>query len=475
MANDNILSQRYATAAINSIFSEEGKIIAERELWITVMKAQRELGVDIPADAITRFEAVKNTVDLARIREIEQRTKHDVKARIQAFVETAQAPEVLHLGMTSRDLTDNVEQMQLRQAGQLLFGKHVAVLRHLLDKAEAYKHIELTARTHHQPAQLTLLGRRMAMWAEELHYHLGNFETFLNTYPLRGMKGAVGTQFDMLTLLGSPEKVQTLEQRVASLLGFSRVLDAPGQVYPRSLDAAFFGNVHDLSSGIANFAKGMRLMAGYELVTEGFKEGQVGSSAMPHKMNTPHAERIDSLMKAVKMYAFGAALLAGDQWEEGDVSCSVLRRIVLPDACYASDGLCETALDVIDSMGVYPAVITREVDCYLPFLATSEILMMAVKAGIGREQAHGSIKKHAVAEALTMRQEGKPPTLAARLADDPLFRDKGITAGSIESILADKQHFIGNAREQIAAVRAKAQPILTKYATQANYEPGDIL
>ena len=224
MTNLNVLSQRYATPAINDIFSEEGKTVKERELWIAVMKAQKELGVDIPSGDIERFERAKGNVDLKRIQEIERETRHDVKAKIQGFVEIAGAGEHIHKGLTSRDLTDNVEQMQVRDASRIIFGKYVSVLRNLLDKSELYRNIVLTARTHHQPAQPTALGRRFSMWAEELLHNLKAFERVIETYPLRGIKGPVGTQADMLNLLGSDEKVAELEKRVADQLGFKKIL-----------------------------------------------------------------------------------------------------------------------------------------------------------------------------------------------------------------------------------------------------------
>ena len=475
MANINVLSQRYAGSEINAIFSEQGRSLAERELWLAVLKAQKELGLDIPDDVIAKFEAAKEKIDLDEIKRLEMVTKHDVKAKIQAFVQIAGAEEHIHKGLTSRDLTDNVEQMQFRKAAQVIFGKYAAVLRHFCDRSKAYENIILTARTHHQPAQPTLLGRRFAMWTEELYTHLKAFETFLDEYPLRGIKGPVGTQFDMLTLLGSVEKVKKLEQKVAESLGFKKVLEAPGQVYPRSLDYALVSQLALLGSACENFAKGMRLMAGYELVTEGFKEGQVGSSSMPHKMNTRSSERICGLAELLKMFADGASRLAGDQWEEGDVSCSVMRRIIVPDALYASDGLCETALTVLNNMGVYPNMIHKELERYLPFLATTEILMMAVQAGIGREQGHSIIKKYSVAEALQMRKEGHAPALAEKLAQDPVFKKAGITAERIRAVLKDQEHFLGNAKEQIKSVMDKAEGLLRSYPDAAQYEPGEIL
>jgi len=477
MANPDILSERYATPEMNEIFSEKGKIIAERELWIAVMKAQKELGMNIPSEDIEKFEAARDDVNLDLIKEIERKTKHDVKAKIEAFVRTAGAGQHLHKGLTSRDLTDNVEQMQYRNASRLVFGRNISVLRHMIDNSVKYSEQEITARTHHQAAQPTLLGRRFSMWAEELMFHLGRFEEFIAAYPLRGIKGPVGTQFDMLTLLGSPEKVERLEKIIAEKLEFKKVLNSPGQVYPRSLDYALANHLSQLSSAPENFAKTMRLMAGYGLVNEGFGEGQTGSSAMPYKMNTRSCERICGFSEILKMYADGASRISGDQWEEGDVSCSAPRRVIGPDSFFAADGLCETALTVLNNMGTYEGEIIKEVEKYLPFMATTEILQKAVKAGAGREDAHKAIKKYAIAEAEKMRREGSSTNnLSYLIANDPVFKNAGIAENDIKQILADKEHFIGNAKMQINQVVKEAKDnLLSKYSESAQYEPRAIL
>ena len=474
--NPNILSQRYATEKMNHIFSEMGKTRLERDFWLNVLKAQRDLGLDVPDNVVYAYEEALDDIDLGLIQEIEKRTKHDVKAKIEAFCLAAGGYEYIHLGMTSRDLTDNVEQIQIQRAMKLILGKYVSVLRHLIEKADEYRGIELTARTHHQAAQPTLLGRRFAMWAEELWVHLVEFEAFIESYPFRGIKGAVGTQFDMVNLLGSNEKALELEQDIAKMFGFKNILDSTGQVYPRSLDYKLLSHLAALSSACENLAKSMRLMAGYELMTEGFRKGQVGSSVMPHKMNTRSSERICAFSELLKMYADGGSRLSGDQWEEGDVSCSAIRRVLIPDAFYASDGLLETTLTVLNQMGAYPAVISKEVDRYLPFLATTEILGLAVKHGIGREKAHSLIKKHAIAEALRMREEGSDSNeLMDRLCNEPEFKEAGITEFMLSSALKEKTHFLGNADAQITAVKMKVNPLLLKYAKEASYEPGDIL
>lgn len=474
--NPNILSKRYATQKINVIFSEKGKVGFERDLWISVLKAQKRLGFNIPDEALEAYVDARDKIDLNHINEIELKTKHDVKAKIEAFNHASGGYQYIHLGMTSRDLTENVEQLQIVKASWILHGKYVSLLKHLLERADKYRGIALTARTHHQPAQTTLLGKRFSMWAEELYIHLIDFESFLENLPLRGVKGAVGTQFDMAKLLGEDEKAIELESIIAEELGFKKVMDSTGQVYPRSLDYKLLSHLVALTAACENFAKTMRLMAGYELVTEGFVKGQVGSSVMPHKMNTRSTERICAFSELIKMYADGASRIAGDQWEEGDVSCSAIRRVLIPDAFYASDGLIETTLTVLNNMGAYPVVISNEVEKYLPFLATTEVLGLAVQRGVGRETAHAVIKKHAIAEALSMREEGaKMNRLMEKLAGEKVFSDVGITLSQLEELLIDKRHFIGNADRQIESVIIRCSGLLEKYSDESRYEPDDIL
>ncbi len=475
-ANLNILSKRYATSEMNRIFSEEYKIVLERDFWIAVMKAQKNAGVKIPDDVIRKYEKAKENIDFKLIEKIEKVTKHDVKARIEAFVKTAGADEHIHKGLTSRDVTDNVEQLQNLAAARLIFGKMVSVLRHFVDKSRQYENIIMTARTHHQPAQPTLLGRRFSMWAEELYIHLVEFESFISGYSFRGVKGPVATQFDMMTLLEGKDRLKKLEADVAKLMGMENLLDSPGQVYPRSLDFKLLSHLAALSSAIENFAKGMRHMAGYELVTEGFRKGQVGSSAMPHKMNTAKSERICAFAELLKMYCDGASRLAGDQWEEGDVSCSVIRRVIIPDSFYACDGMIETALTVLNGMEHYEAVIDSELEKYLPFLATTEMLVSAVKRGIGRERAHEIIKKYAVEEALSLRtKKGAENKLIERICSDKEFSAAGITKEDLNAIMSDKKHFVGNAKDQIMAVDKKSQALIKRYQKESGYEPGEMI
>jgi adenylosuccinate lyase len=295
----------------------------------------------------------------------------------------------------------------------------------------------------------------------------------IDRYPLRGIKGPMGTAQDMLDLLDADAaKLAELEQRVAEFLGFTTVLSSVGQVYPRSLDHDVLSALVQLGAGPSSLAHTVRLMAGHELVTEGFAPGQVGSSAMPHKMNTRSCERVNGLQVVLRGYASMAAELAGAQWNEGDVFCSVVRRVALPDAFFAIDGQIETFLTVLDEFGAYPAVIQRELDRYLPFLATTRILMAAVRAGVGREAAHEVIKEHAVAVALAMREQGREPDLLDRLAADPRLP---LDRGALEAALADRAAFTGAAGDQIDAVVSEVEQLVTSHPDAAKYTPGAIL
>ena len=307
--------------------------------------------------------------------------------------------------MTSRDLTENVEQLQVRQSLELVRDRTVAALARLARLAAEHQELVMAGRSHNVAAQATTLGKRFATVADELLVGLQRVEDLLARYPLRGVKGPMGTSQDMLDLLdGDDSKLAELERRVAEHLGFDHVLTSVGQVYPRSLDFDVVSALVQLVAAPSNLATTIRLMAGHELVTEGFVEGQVGSSAMPHKMNTRSCERVNGLAVVLRGHLSMVGELAGDQWNEGDVSCSVVRRVALPDAFFARDGLFQTFLTVLDEFGAFPAVIQRELDRYLPFLATTKVLMAAVRNGVGREAAHEAIKEAAVGVALDMRE-----------------------------------------------------------------------
>ena len=468
----NVLANRYASAELVDLWSAETKIILERQLWIAVLKAQRDLGVDVPAEAIAAYENVIDKVDLESIANREKITRHDVKARIEEFNALA-GYEQVHKGMTSRDLTENVEQLQVYRSLELIRTKAITVDLRIAERAAEYDTLVMAGRSHNVAAQATTLGKRFASAAEELLVAIERIENLIERYPLRGIKGPMGTAQDMLDLMGGDEtKLAELESRIATHLGFARVFDSVGQVYPRSLDFDALSTLVQLGAGPSSLAHTIRLMAGNETVTEGFKEGQVGSSAMPHKMNARSCERVGGLQVILRGYLTMAADLSGQQWNEGDVFCSVIRRVALPDAFFALDGMFETFLTVLAEFGAFPAMIDRELERYLPFLATTRILMAAVRAGVGRETAHEVIKENAVAVALNMRENGGEQDLIDRLAADDRLP---LTKQQLDDALADRHAFIGAAESQTHRVIDRVRALVAQYPQAADYVPGEIL
>ncbi len=468
-SNVSLLANRYASAAMREIFAPEAKIIAERKLWIAVMRAQSTLGHAINKDVITDYEKVITKVDLASIDAREKQTRHDVKARIEEFNALA-GHEAIHAGMTSRDLTENIEALQIRNGLNVVHDKTVTLLARLAERATQYADQPIAGRSHNVPAQITTLGKRFASAAEELLFAYERLVALQERYPMRGIKGPVGTAQDSIDLLGSATVHGQLESSIAKELGFDHVLDSTGQIYPRSFDYDVVTTLVQLAASPSSLATSIRLMAGAELVTEGFKAGQVGSSAMPHKMNTRSCERVNGLTVVLRGYASMVGELAGDQWNEGDVSCSVVRRVALPDAFYAIDGLLETMLTVLDEFGAFPAVIAAELERYLPFLATTKILMAAVKAGIGREVAHEIIKEHAVKAALAMREGNRNTLLDALAEDDRLPLDRA----ALEDLISSPLEFTGEARQQVARVVDRIEAITSAHPAAVQYKPGSI-
>ena len=469
----NVLAERYATPSMRAIWSGEGKVKLERELWIAVMKAQRDLGIPIPDGVIESYERVKDTVNLDAIMHRERITRHDVKARIDEFCALA-GHEHIHKGMTSRDLTENVEQLQVFRALEVIRTKSVAALAKFELRAKDLRAIPMTARTHNVAAQVTTVGKRIAMFGDEMLGGFAQLEAVIASYPARGLKGAVGTRLDQISLFyGNANKARELDEKVVAYLGLPKSLDAVGQVYPRSIDFRVISALVDLASGPSSFAKTLRLMAGQELASEGFAEGQVGSSAMPHKMNSRSCERINGLHFILKGYLAMAAGLAGDQWNEGDVSCSVVRRVMLPDAFLAMDGLLETLLTVLNQMDVFEPVVMQELERYLPFLLTTTVLMEAVNNGAGRETAHEAIKEHAIAVASDLRTGAiKKNDLFVRLADDNRL---GLSLDQLTVIFELGITNFGDAAAQVDAFSDKVDALTKKNPEAAKYVSKGIL
>ena len=388
----NVLATRYATKEMVDIFDPVNKIINERKFWITILKLQQKAGLPITDSDIKAYEKVIEKVDLDSIDKREIKTRHDVKARIEEFNSLA-GVEKIHIGLTSRDLTENIELIQIKIALELIEHRVLQTLFLLSEKISKYEKTYMVGRSHNVAAQVTTLGKRFASCAEELLFAHTALQELIVRLPLRGIKGPVGTSQDALDTMGMD--FAKLEKSIAGEFGFENTWASVGQIYPRSVDFEVVSKLLQIASAPSSMATTIRLMAGAGLVNEGFKAGQVGSSAMPHKMNSRSSERINGLMVLLRGYNTMAADLAGDQWNEGDVSCSVVRRVVIPDSFYVLDGLLHTFMTILREFGAFEENINRELSEQLPFLATTKILMECVKAGMGREAAHEVIKKYA--------------------------------------------------------------------------------
>ena len=464
------LATRYASDAMCAIWAPEAKIVQERKLWIAVLKAQQELGLAIDADVILAYEQVADKVNLASIDQRERVLRHDVKARIEEFNALA-GHQAIHAGMTSRDLTESVEALQIKLALTLIRDKYVSLLNSFAQRAAEYADQPVAGRSHNVPAQITTVGKRFATFAEEGLFAFNRLEDLLARFPIRGLKGPVGTGQDALDLFdGDEKKLAELDVKVARYLGFDNILDSVGQIYPRSFDFDVVSALLQLAAAPSNMATTLRLMAGAELATEGFQPGQVGSSAMPHKMNARSSERINGFTALLRGYSVSISELNGSQWNEGDVACSVVRRVVLPDAFFAIDGLLETALTVLDEMGIFVGAINAELERNLPFLATTKILMAAVKKGVGRESAHEVIKEHSLATIASLREGGKN-NLLERIADDSRIP---LDLAELEALISTPLDFTGSARAQTLQVIARVAEVCARYSEAAKYRPGAI-
>ena len=432
----NVLADRYATKEMVAIFNPINKIIAERTFWITILKLQKKAGLPITDSDIASYEKVIDKVDLASIQKREMAVRHDVKGRIEEFNHLA-GVEKIHIGMTSRDLTENIELIQIRDGLNLVRKRTLETLFLLEQKISKYEKTYIAGRSHNVPAQVTTLGKRFASCAQELIFSLSSLDELITRLPLRGLKGPTGTGADQISALGSAKDLAKLEDQIAENFGFENTLTSVGQIYPRSIDFEVVSKLLQIASAPSSFATTIRLMAGSKLASEGFKAGQVGSSAMPHKMNSRSSERINGMMVLLRGYTTMAADLAGDQWNEGDVSCSVVRRVVIADSFFVIDGLLHTFMTILNEFGIFEDEINKELNEQLPFLATTQILMACVKAGMGREIAHEVIKKHA-----TTKSADQFFTSLANEKDFPL------SLAQLNDLIKNPADFAGDAASQ---------------------------
>jgi adenylosuccinate lyase len=371
--------------------------------------------------------------------------------------------------MTSRDLTENVELFQIKTSLEVIEKKALSFLYRLGEKSLSHIDTALVARTHNVPAQVTTLGKRFATWAEELIFAIKHLQELQTRLPLRGIKGAVGTSQDAIELLGSSQS--GIDQEITKALGFETLAISPSQIYPRSIDLEVLSTLVQLSAAASNMATNIRLMSGYGLVSEGFKSDQVGSSAMPHKVNARLSERLNGLAVVLKGFAFMISEISGNQWNEGDVSCSVVRRVALPDSFYAIDAILDTAINIVINLQSNEDAISAELKANLPFMLSSKVLMLCVKAGIGREEAHKIIKEHAVTASTNLRRNGENNFIELVSSDSRL----GLEKESLVKLLNTPLELTGDAKGQVERILAEISKLIAFSDEVTSYLPGEML
>jgi len=455
----SIVGKRYASSQMQNIWSAETKVLKERELWIAVMRAQAKLGLDISTEVIAAYEGVKTKIDLDNIERREAELKHDVKARIEEFNALA-GHQRIHLGLTSRDVTENIEGWQIKTSLELTLSSSAQLLEELAKKIESYSDLAIVGRTHNVPAQLTTLGRRFASWSEEFLIALENLETLHTNYRIKGIKGAIGSGSDLKAL--HSENWLEVEGAVADELGIDKTLIAPSQIYPRSLDFQVVASLYQLAAPIASIAINIRLMAGIGLVSEGRASGQVGSSAMPHKNNPRLSERVGGLFVLLKGYLTMVSEISGNQWNEGDVSESVVRRVALADSFYSIDAILRSMKKILSELQVNESAISRELDRELEYLLSSKVLLKTVENGMGREAAHSLIL-----ESATESRSSSSETFFELLAKN---KELALSLSELEALKSNPGEHLGDASKQaqqvLKLVRTKISA-LKKFGNQS--------
>jgi adenylosuccinate lyase len=454
----NPLVERYASGEMARIFSPAFKFGTWRRLWLALAEAEQELGLEIPDAAIAQMREHLDDIDLARAAEHERRLRHDVMAHVHHFGDVAPAARpFIHLGATSAFVTDNTELIQHREALRLVRRRLVACIAALAWFAREHRDLPTLGFTHFQPAQPTTVGRRAALWLQDLLLDLEEVDHRLASLRARGIRGATGTQASFLELFdGDHAKVDTLQRRITDAMGFERSYGVTGQTYPRKVDYAALATLAGIATSASKFSHDLRLLAHLREVEEPFESEQIGSSAMPYKRNPMRAERISGLTRHVITLSMDAGFTAATQWFERTLDDSSNRRVSIAEAYLTTDAVLLLVHNVAAGLVVRPDVIRRRLETELPFLATEAVLMHAVRRGGDRQDLHERIRRHAMAAADRLKGDGGPNDLADRIAGDDAF---GISRSELQDILAPSRH-IGRAAAQVDALLSEIQPLL---------------
>ena len=460
------LADRYASQAMLALWSPQTRHGLWRRLWLALAEAEKELGVDIPAQALTEMREHLDDIDFAAVAVYEKKFRHDVMAHVHAFGDVAPAARgVIHLGATSCFVTDNGDLIQMRRALELLRGRLVTLLRTLAAFATQWRAEPTLGYTHLQAAQLTTVGKRATLWMQDLVLDLAELDHRLATLPMRGVKGTTGTQASFLELLGGDhKKVRALDTKVCHAMGFRGSIPVSGQTYSRKLDAQVLDIVAGIATSAAKFASDLRMLQSFGEIEEPFGKDQIGSSAMAYKRNPMRCERINSLARFVQSVTGTANATHSVQYFERTLDDSAIRRLVLPEAFLATDAILILMENVVSGLEVHPARIRARIADELPFMATESLIVRAVQAGGDRQQVHEVIRQHSIAAARAMKDEGKANDMLARLAADPAFP---VRSEDLQQV-TDPSRFVGRAPQQVDDFLAEViDPILV-----ANGESG---
>ena len=459
------LVERNASVEMSELFGPDKKFSTWRKLWLELAKAEKALGLDIKQTQIDEMAKHLDDIDYKKAADYEKKIRHDVMAHIHTFADAApKAAPIIHLGATSCDIGDNADLIIMREALDLIAQKVAVVIDLLAKFAKKQKDLPTLGFTHYQPAQLTTVGKRATLWCYEFVMDLQEIEHNLENLPFRGVKGTTGTQASFLELFeGSHTKVKKLDSAVTKAFGFKKACAVTGQTYQRKIDTMAINALALVAQSAHKLCNDLRLLANLKEVEEPFGKDQVGSSAMAYKRNPMKAERVTALSRFVLSLASSPAMTASEQWFERTLDDSANRRIVIPEAFLAVDGILEILTNILDGLVVYPKVIAARVNSELPFMATENILMAAVKAGGNRQQIHEEIRVHSQEAAAQVKQLGKPNDLIERLKANPAFSNV-----DFKSVMNPKA-YIGRAPQQVDEfITENVTPIRKKYRKQLN-------
>jgi len=443
-------------------FSDRRRALLWRDLWIALARAEASQGLPVSAAQIEALEVKREEIDFARVSELEAKLRHDVMAHVHHYGEVAgeDAAKIIHLGATSCYVTDNAELVMIRDGLELLMDRLYAVLKQLGDFAERWASLPTQAYTHFQPAQLTTVGKRACLWAQDLAMDLESLEALLARLPFRGVKGTTGTQASFLALCdGDDKKVRALDASVCASMGFAQSIPVSGQTYTRKIDSWVLAALADICGSAAKFASDMRLLAHERELDEPFEAKQIGSSAMAYKRNPMRSERICSLARFVHSLATSPRETHANQWLERSLDDSANRRLVLTEGFLATDAVLNLMVDVTSGIVVYEAIIAKNMRDELPFMATENVMMAAVSAGGDRQQLHEKIREHSLAAAGRMKQEGASNDLMDRMrADEEL-------GPHVDDSVLDPAKYTGRATTQVSDfVAGVLTPLLARHA-----------